>query len=274
MKGQEANIGTIIKIIAGVVVAIIIVSFALGSVAAIGAGHRGVLLSWGKVEDRILPEGISFITPYVNQVVPISVQTLKYDGIATSASKDLQDVSTQVTLNYHLDTVKVNKIYQTLGLEWETRVIQPAIQEAVKASTAQFTAEELITKRPLVKDAIEISLKEKLLPFGLIAKTVYMTDFKFSPQFSAAIESKVTAVQLAQKAENDLKRIEIEAQQVIAAAKGQAESIRIQAQALKENPQLVSLRWVERWDGILPNFLIVGGDGQTPSLILPIENIK
>jgi regulator of protease activity HflC (stomatin/prohibitin superfamily) len=265
----EVNTGTVIKIIGGVIVLILVLSLAFGSIIAIAAGHRGVLLTWGKVEDKILPEGVSFVTPYVNQVVPISVQTSVFTATASSASADLQDVTTEVTLNYHLDSLTVNKIYQNLGLEWERRVIQPAIQEAVKASTASYTAEELITKRPLVKDSIDTSLKEKLSPYGITVETVYITNFKFSDQFTQAIESKVTAVQLAQKAENDLARIKIEAQQIIETAKGSAESIRIQGQALRDNPALVSLKWTEKWDGILPNTLIVGGN--TPTLLLPIN---
>ena len=272
----QANIGTMIKIIGSIVAVVIVVSLIFGSIAAIGAGHRGVLLTWGKVEDRILPEGISFITPYANQVIPISVQTIKYEGVASAASSDLQDVTTQVTLNYHIESDKVNKVYQTLYTEWEQRVIQPAIQEAVKASTAGYTAEELIKNRPIVKDSIEASLKQKLAPYSIITEAVYITEFKFSPQFSAAIEAKATAVQLAQKAENDLARIKIEAQQTIETAKALAESIRIQGDALRENPQLVSLKAVEKWDGILPNFLIMGSQNQgqdnIPALILSVPN--
>ena len=154
-------------------------------------------------------------------------------------------------------------------------VSQPAIQEAIKASTAKYTAEELITKRPLVKDSIDTSLKEKLSPYGIIAETAYITDFKFSVQFSTAIESKVTAVQLAQKAENDLRRIEIEAQQRVAQAEGEAKAISIQSQALNQNPQYINLQAVLKWDGILPNFLIMGGQegqGSIPSLILQVQN--
>jgi regulator of protease activity HflC (stomatin/prohibitin superfamily) len=274
MRKGQVEVARMIKLIGIAIVVILVVSTLLGAIAVIGAGHRGVLLTWGKVEPRILGEGISTITPYMNQVVPISVQTQKYSATASSASADLQIVTTEVTLNYHLEPEKVNTIYQTLQLDWENRVIQPAIQEAVKASTARYTAEELITKRPIVKESIDQSVKDKLTPYGLVTETIYITDFKFSPDFENAIEQKVTAVQLAQKAENDLARIKIEAQQTIETAKGFAESIRIQGQALKENPQLVNLKAVEKWNGILPTMLIMGGQsqgGNIPSLILPVS---
>jgi regulator of protease activity HflC (stomatin/prohibitin superfamily) len=278
---MKAQIGHSVGIIIAVfIIVVVVASVVLGSIATVGAGHRGVLLTWGKVESVVLGEGISFITPYVNQVVQMSVQTQKYSASASSASKDLQDVSTEVTLNYRIEANRANWIYQNLGLDYENRIIQPAIQEAVKASTAQFTAEELITQRPIVKAKIESALKDRMLNYSIIMETVSITDFKFSPSFSQAIEAKVTAQQLALKAENDLQRIQVEAQQAVAQAQGQAnatitkavaeaQAIRITGEALKENPQLVQLEWVKRWSGTMPNTLIIGG--QTPSLILPIN---
>ena len=264
------------------ILVVVIASLALGSIATVNAGHRGVLLTWGKVEPVVLGEGISFIMPFVNQVVPMSVQTQKYSATASSASKDLQDVSTEVTLNYRIEPTKANWVYQNLGLDYENRIIQPAIQEAVKASTAQFTAEELITQRASVKAKIESALRDRMLNYEIIMETVSITDFKFSPQFAQAIESKVTAIQLAQKAENDLKRIEVEAQQAVAVAQGQAtatvtkaraeaEAIKITGAALRDNPQLVALEWVKRFDGKLPNTLIIsGGTSSGSQLILPM----
>jgi regulator of protease activity HflC (stomatin/prohibitin superfamily) len=210
----------------------------------------------------------------------MSVQTQKYSATASSASKDLQDVSTEVTLNYRIEPTKANWVYQNLGLDYENRIIQPAIQEAVKASTAQFTAEELITQRPAVKAKIESALRDRLLNYEIIMETVSITDFRFSPQFTAAIESKVTAVQQALKAENDLKRIQVEAQQAVATAQGQAnatitkavaeaQAISITGKALRENPQLVQLEWVKKWAGTLPTTLIMSGSGgQQPNLVL------
>jgi regulator of protease activity HflC (stomatin/prohibitin superfamily) len=275
-KGQLAHP---LRLIIIFVVLVFAASLALGSIATINAGHRGILLTWGKVSPVVLGEGISFIIPYVNQVAQMSVQTQKYSAIASSASKDLQDVSTEVTLNYRIEADRANWVYQNLGMDYENRIIQPAIQEAVKASTAQFTAEELITQRPTVKAKIESALKDRMLNYSIIMETVSITDFKFSPSFSQAIEAKVTAQQQALKAENDLKRIQVEAQQAVAQAQGQAnatitkaiaeaQAIRITGEALKENPQLVALESVKKWNGIMPVTLISGG--QTPTILLPI----
>jgi regulator of protease activity HflC (stomatin/prohibitin superfamily) len=268
-KGQTNDIKTFAKLITLFIVIGVVASFILGSLAIVPAGNRGVLLTWGKVENRILPEGISMITPFVNQVQLVSVQTMKFSATASSASADLQIVTTEVTLNYHIDPAQVNSIYQQLTMAYEDRVIAPAIQEAIKASTARYTAEELITKRPLVKDAIETSLKEKLSNHGIIVDSVFLTDFKFSEGFEKAIEDKVTAQQLALKAENDLKRISVEAEQVVAAAKGQAEAkltvataeakaIQLQGESLRQNPEIIRLRAVEKWTGLMPQYLILG----------------
>jgi regulator of protease activity HflC (stomatin/prohibitin superfamily) len=268
-KGQTNDIKTFAKLITLFIVIGVVASFILGSLAIVPAGNRGVLLTWGKVENRILPEGISTITPFVNQVQLVSVQTMKSSATASSASADLQIVTTEVTLNYHISPAAVNSVYQQLTMAYEDRVIAPAIQEAVKASTARYTAEELITKRPLVKDAIETSLKEKLSNHGIIVDSVFLTDFKFSEGFEKAIEDKVTAQQLALKAENDLKRISVEAEQVVAAAKGQAEAkltvataeakaIQLQGESLRQNPEIIRLRAVEKWTGLMPQYLILG----------------
>lgn len=272
---------TAVKLVSFLIVVGVVASIILGSIAVIPAGNRGVLLTWGKVEDRILGEGISTITPFLNQVVLMSVQTMKYSAKASSASADLQIVTTEVTLNYRIDPALVNKIYQQLTVAYEDRVISPAIQEAVKASTAEFTAEELITKRPMVKEAIEMALRDKLANHGIIAESVFLTDFKFSPEFETAIESKVTAQQLAQKAENDLKRIKVEAEQAMAQANGtavakltiataEAQAIKLQGEALRLNPEVIRLRAVEKWTGLMPQYLIMGSgqDNGLAGLIL------
>lgn len=216
------------------------------------AGHRGVPLWFGQVEDRTLGEGLYIIVPIAEKVAIMEVRTLKYEVEATSASKDLQDAMTKVALNYHLEPTRVNEIYQTLGLNYADRYISPAIQETVKASTAQFTAEELITRRPAVKQAIEQGLKERLDPRGIKLETVSLTDFSFSEMFSQAIEAKVSAEQEALKAKNVLERIKIEALQKVAASEGDAQAISVVEETLKNSPNYINWLKVTKWNGILP----------------------
>ncbi len=277
---NEFDVMKIIKFGSLIIAGIVFLSILGGVFAFVPAGHKGVLLTWGKVEPVVLNEGINFKTPYVQEVIAVSTQTLKIEAGASAASKDLQDVSTTVALNFHLDPLVVNDVYQKYTLNYPNTIIAPAIQESVKAATAKFTAEELITKRQVVKEQIDVALKDRLAPYGIQVETISITNFAFSAQFTAAIESKVTAEQLAQKAENDLKRIKVEAEQQVAMAKGEAdatvakaqaaaESIRIQGQALKENPDLVSLKMAEKWDGKLPVYML----GQTTGMLLNLNNL-
>ena len=253
------------KLIPIIVVLIIILAVLASAVAIVPAGHRGVLLNWGAVNtNKVLDEGLHFIVPIQQRVVQMNVQILKEEAKTTAASKDLQDVSTEVTLNYHVNPLRSHTVYQELRLEFNDRVIKPAIQEAVKSSTAQFTAEDLIVKRAVVKDKIEETLSNTLMVNGIIVDRVSITEFKFSPKFTAAIESKQEAEQLALKAENDLLRIRVEAVQRVTQAQAEADAILLEATAQAEALKLQRIevtellnqyKAIEKWDGKLPVFL-------------------
>lgn len=268
-------------VLAAVIILIIIGVVATASVKIVDAGHRGVLLHWDAVDltNPPLEEGLHFVVPFQDDVVNIEVRTLKYASEARSASKDLQTVETTVTVNYHPDKEGVHRLYKNLGLDYENRVIQPAIEETVKQVTANYNAEELITKRPLVKADIEFSIRERLNQFDVVTEVISITDFEFSALFASAIESKVEAEQKALKAENDLRRIEVEARQReanavgvananIAEAKGEAEAIAIINQALAENPNYLEWLKTQAWDGQLP---LVVGEGGTPFISIPVN---
>ena len=223
-----------------------------GSVGTIGAGERGVLLQFGAVKDKIFDEGLYFKIPFVQKVVTMDVKIQKDEVPASASSKDLQIVTSEIALNYHLDPNGVNKIWQEVGKNYNIRIIAPSIQEAVKSVTARFTAEELITKREEFKEQIKLNLFERLSSSSIVVDEFNIIDFSFSKAFNEAIEAKVTAEQLKLKADRDLKRIEIEAEQRIAEAGGKAKAILTEAQALRANPQVVELRWIEKWDGKTP----------------------
>ena len=263
-----------------VLILIIIGVAVTSSVKIVDSGHRGVLLHWNAVDltNPPLDEGLHFVVPFQDEVVNIEVRTLKYEKETRSASKDLQTVETTVTVNYHPDKESIHRLYKNLGLDYENRVIQPAIEETVKQVTANYNAEELITKRPLVKQDIESSIRDRLNKFDVVTEVISITDFEFSPLFARAIESKVEAEQNALKAENDLRRIEVEARQReanaiglananIAEAKGEAEAIGIINKALSENPNYLEWLKTQAWDGKLP---LVVGEGGTPFIQIPV----
>lgn len=268
-------------ILVAILLLIIIGVVASASVKIVDAGNRGVLLHWNAVDLTAPPldEGIHFVIPFQDDIVQLEVRTLKYDAETRSASKDLQTVETTVTVNYNPDKERVHILYKEIGLDYENRVIQPAIEETVKQVTANYNAEELITKRPLVKADIENAIRERLNQFNIVTTVISITDFEFSPLFASAIESKVEAEQKAKKAENDLIRIEVEARQLeaqaegtaaanIAEARGEAEAIAIINRALAENPNYFEWLKIQAWDGKLP---LVVGEGGTPFIQIPTE---
>lgn len=276
----NVNMNAAKGIVIGIIILIIIGVVAFASVKIVEAGHRGVLLHWNAVDltQPPLDEGLHFVVPFQDEVVDIEVRTLKYEKATRSASKDLQTVETTVTVNYHPDREAVHKLYKNLGLDYENRVIQPAIEETVKQVTANYNAEALITQRPLVKEDIESSIRDRLGQFDIVTEVISITDFEFSPLFAQAIESKVEAEQNALRAENDLRRIEVEAKQReanaiglananIAEARGEAEAIAIINKALAENPNYLEWLKTQAWDGKLP---LVVGEGGTPFIQIPV----
>ena len=252
------------KKVAGIAIALLVLVVLGGSMGTVGAGQQGVLLRFGAVTPTIFDEGLYFKVPFVNQVVLMSTQIQKYTATATSSSKDLQEVSTEVTLNFQLDATQVGEIYRTMRRQYENRIIQPYIQEAIKSVTANYNAEELITERPAVKSELQTFVTERLAPLGMNVVELSITDFQFSAAFQQAIEAKVTAVQQALEAENALARVEFEAEQEIAKARAEAEGLRLQKQQITS--QLLELRQievqgraVEKWNGVMPQVVTSGG---------------
>ena len=252
------------KAIVGAVIVIAVVAVLSGALGTVGAGQRGVLLRFQAPTGAIKEEGLYYKLPFLEEVVLMSTQIQKYTAPASSSSKDLQVVTTEVTLNYQLNAGQVVKIYTDMRQDYESRIIQPYIQEAVKSTTANFDAEELITQRPKVKDELQDLIAERVKPLGIDVVQLSITDFQFSPAFQDSIEAKVRAVQQALEAENALKRVEFEAQQEITKARAEAEGLRLQKQQI--TAQLLELRQievqrtaVEKWNGVMPSVVTSGG---------------
>jgi prohibitin 2 len=249
-----------------IIVAILVVFLFFRPFVQVGAGERGVVLDFGAVQDTVLNEGLHFRVPVMQRVIIMDVKVQKAVTDATSASADLQDVTSSVALNYHIIPDKANVVYQSIGAEFKERIIDPAIQEVLKAVSAGYSAEELITKRPAVSEAMRAALAERLRAYNIAVDAFSIVSFSFSKVFTEAIESKQTAEQLALKAKRDLDRIKIEAEQTITAAKAEAESLRLQkaniSMDLIELRKIeANLKAIEKWNGILPQ---VTGGGAIP----------
>ncbi len=266
-------------ILAAIVTFVVIIVVMFESVVVVEAGHRGVVLYVGAVENRVLGEGIHFIIPFAEQVVPMEVRTLKFQANASAASNDLQEVQTTIALNYHISPNQANIIYQQLGADYADRIIAPTIQESVKASVAKFNAEDLITKRATAKAVIDQSIANTLTARNIVVETVFITDFKFSQAFASQVESKVVAFQKFLTEQNNLKAIQVIANQTVvqaqaaaranvAKANGESQAIKIITVQLKQSP--IYLQWlsINRWNGQMPYAL---GSGAVPFFQLPLR---
>jgi regulator of protease activity HflC (stomatin/prohibitin superfamily) len=242
------------KFLPKILIILVVLIIIFEGIGTVGAGERGILLQFGAVKDVVFDEGLYFKIPFVQQVVKMDVKIQKDEVPASASSKDLQIVTSKIAINYHLSPEKVNRIWQEVGKDYNSRIIAPSIQEAVKAVTAKFTAEELIIRREDVKEQIKINLAERLIKNNIIVDEINITSFDFSPAFNEAIEAKVTAEQLKLKAERDLERIKIETEQKVVEASGKAKAIKTEAEALSSNPKVVELRWIEKWDGKTPTY--------------------
>jgi len=246
---------------AGRAVLVLLLLWALAPYGIVPAGSRGVMTTFGNPSDAVLGEGIHFRIPLAQQIHTLETRVQKSEGEGDAASKDLQAVHTRVAINYHLEPHQVATVFKTIGPTTDViadRIILPAAQESMKAVTARFTAEELITRRTDVREGIASLLREKMQRHGLVLDEFAVVNFRFSESFAKAIEAKVGAEQDKLRAERDLLRIRVEAEQKITQAKAEAESLALQrAQVTTE---LLKLREIEnqraaiaKWNGVLPS---------------------
>jgi len=239
----------------------------MSAFVTVPAGNRGVVVELGAVKPVVLGEGFHTITPFIQSVVMMEVRTQKYEVDATASTKDLLDVAAKVAVNFHLDPNSANTVYQSIGLDYENRVIAPAVQEIVKATTAKFNAEELITQRETVRDQIEQALKTRMESRNIVVESISIVNFAFPTAFNEAITAKQTAVQRALESQNKLAQVQFEAQQAVAKANGDAQAIDIINQQLLKSPQYISYVAVNKWNGILPQ--VTSG---IPFVQIPMQN--
>ncbi|MFL6329535.1 MAG: prohibitin family protein [Nitrososphaeraceae archaeon] len=269
----------ILRILVGIVIFIVIIIILSESVVVVQAGHRGVVVYLGAVENRVLGEGVHFIIPFAEQVIQLEVRTLKFQADASAASNDLQEVATVIALNYHIDPNDANIIYQQLGADYSDRIIAPTIQESVKASVAKFNAEELITKRETAKAVIAQAIRNTLSSRDITVETVFITDFKFSEAFASQVESKVVAFQKYLTEQNNLRAVQVVANQTVvqaqaqarsnvARAEGESQAIKVITEQLRQSPQYLQWQSINRWNGQMPYSL---GSGGFPFFQLPLQ---
>lgn len=249
------------KLITGLMIGFIalMVLLAINPMTIVGAGERGVVLHWGAVQDKTLGEGIHWVTPISEDVEKINVQTQKIEAETLAYSKDIQIVTIKLALNYHVKPELAAKMWQEVGKDFQSRLIDPAIQESAKSAAAKFTAQELVEQRPKVKDEIKTELLARMNTYFVLDE-FSITNFDFSDEYEAAVERKQVAQQRAFEQENITKQVEEQAKQRVTEAKAEAEAIKIQAEAITQQGgrDYVQLKAIEKWSGNLPSQMIPG----------------
>ncbi len=245
----------IVAAVSGFFLLLIALIVAFSTWGTIDAGHRGVVLHMGAVTGQIKGEGAYLKAPFVTDIIEMDVQQKKEQVETEGSSKDLQTVHAVIALNLSLDPARCAKVYQEIGVNYLEIVVAPAMQEGIKAVIAQYTAEELISKRELVREGIAALIATKLSPIGIRTEALNIVNFNFSQSFNEAIEAKVTAEQNALASKNLLAQKEYEAQQAIVTARGEAEALRVKAAAIAQSPQVLQLNAIAKWDGHLPQYM-------------------
>ena len=264
-RGNAVGIGVLVLVV-------VLAMIATSSVRTVDTGYIGVKTRFGKVVSDSLPSGLYFVIPVVEEVAKVEVREQKTEMSTSASSKDLQSIQSGIAINFRPDPANAHLLFKDVGTEYESRILDPAIEETVKAATARYTAEELITKRTAVRDEMETMLKNRVEGNHILITKFNIVNFEFSNSFNHAIEEKQTAEQEALRATNILRRMKVEADQKIETARGAAESVKLQAMAEAEaiavkakaeaeaqrilaevvNKDVITLRAIERWDGTLP----------------------
>ncbi|MBQ3565780.1 MAG: prohibitin family protein [Oscillospiraceae bacterium] len=249
----NVNTKPIKKIVIAVIIILVLLIVGFNSFTIVDPGHTGVVVNLGKVSTNVLEEGLHFKIPFVSEIVQVDNRVMKTEVESNAASKDLQNISSKVSINYRVNRSSSADIYKNVGSDFTNVIVNPAIQECVKSVAAKYTAEQLITNRATVSTEMEEAISQKINPYGLSIEVFNIVNFDFSEEFNKAIEAKQTAQQEALKAEQDLARIKVEAEQTIEKAKAEAEAYNLKNAQLTD--KIIMMEFVEKWDGKMPSVI-------------------
>ncbi|MBE6875625.1 MAG: prohibitin family protein [Ruminococcus sp.] len=276
------NKAKIKRIVLSAVIALAALIIIGNAATIVPAGHTGVVVTLGQVSQNVLSEGFHFKAPFVQNVQNVSNKIQVYEAPASAVSKDLQTVSSTIAVNYRLVSNMSAQMYQNVGTDYQTVLITPVVQECMKAATAKYTAEELITKRTAVGDEVKTELDNKLNDYGIYIEKFNIVNFDFSAEFNAAIEAKQVAEQNLIKTQTEQKQqiviAEAEAKKKVIAANAEAEAIRAKAEAQADankkieeslSNKVLMYNQIDKWDGVMPK--VTSGNSSSLMIDIPIE---
>ena len=255
----------------GIIILVVVICAAQGTYV-VQPGFRGIEVTLGKVSDQFKPEGFGTKAPFITQIVSVPVRQITRELPSEAYSADLQQVNVALRVLYRIPETSVVRIYKEFAGDPFENLIAPRIQEALKEVTALQSAEQIVKKREEIKSRALTVAREKIGQI-LIVEDIVLENITLSQELEAAIESKMVQEQEAAKARFTQQKAQIEADTAIIRAKGEAEAIRVRAEAIKDNPGLIQLQIVEKWDGKAP--LVIGGSsagetGNGANILLPL----
>lgn len=234
----------------------------------VDTGYRGVETHFGKVVSESLPEGLYWYNPFTSDVIQIDTRIQKWDGQTTAYTRDVQQATALFTLNYRLDPTKAHIVYQSVGTDWAAKLVGQVVHESIKREFGQHEAVDMVSQRDKASRSIEAEVTAKLADRSVVVTGFQLTNIDYTNEFEHAVEAKVVAQQKAIEEANRTKQIEEQKTQAILRAEGEAESIRIRANALAQNAKLVEWEAVQKWDGKMPQYML---GGAVPFIQMPAK---
>lgn len=242
-------IGVVIVVIGGLFMGLL-------GIEIVDTGHRGVKTTYGKVEPQSLEEGLYFYNPLTSGIREMDVRVQKYEIDTEAYTRDIQQAKLHIIVNYNLEKTKAHEMFQNVGSDWEDRLIPQTVNGTLKSVIGKWDAVDLIANRAKAQGEIQDTLAAIFIEKDVHLTRVEISNIDYSDEFEKAVEAKVTAIQRASEAENKTRQIQEEAKQKVISAKAEAESMAIRAQALTQNKALVEYEAVQRWNGVLPVYML------------------
>lgn len=235
----------------------LVASALIASFTIVPSGSSGVRVTLGKVSDTVMESGLNFQIPLVQKTVVVNNQVQREDVQGEAASKDLQTVTYNVSVNYNVIASESAELYRTVGKSWSEVIIRPAIQESVKSAIAEYTAEELITNRTSVSNLMLEELNTRMKEYGINIAEINIITMDFSPEFDAAIEAKTVATQQVLTEQQNLEKAKVVAQQKVVEAQAEAEANKTKSESITD--EILMNEFLTRWNGVMP--YVMGSDG-------------
>lgn len=225
----------------------------------VDTGRRGLMIKFGEVASDPLPEGIYFYNPFTTDVIELNVQEQKIEGETDAFTRDTQNVKIKYALTYYPDASKIGSLYKQFGYDWEDKVINQIVLGSMKDAVGQYNADDLVSKREVAKATAQKEIHDALIERSVNVTDLQFTNLDFDDAYEKAVEEKVVAIQEAQKAKNETVRVQEQSNQKVIDAKAVAEAMRIKTEALKQSKALVDFEAVQKWNGVLPQYIFGGG---------------